>query len=258
MGLASTDLSSGAEFDFTAEQLALLCSSIDQVPLAFAVAASSAVPAVFSPLTLASHGEDCSGAQPEAPVELDRPEGRPFLHLVDGGVADDHGARRIGNFVTRVGGIGALVRLLHQQGVAAPRRIVFLSVNSERRGSPAIDQTARVPGTVEVINTMLYNGLGRQSKEAALALHRRVEQWRAELAADPELAGADIELFDIDIKLESLGDPELEARVLNIPTAFRISAADFQLLRQAAAAALTSSADFQRFLASTPAAPAAP
>lgn len=53
--IGATDLSTGTVFDFTSEQLGRLCSSIDRVPLAFAVAASSAVPLLFSPLTLHSH-----------------------------------------------------------------------------------------------------------------------------------------------------------------------------------------------------------
>jgi NTE family protein len=42
--IGATDLSPGADLDFTSDQLGRLCSSIDRVPLAFAVAASSAVP----------------------------------------------------------------------------------------------------------------------------------------------------------------------------------------------------------------------
>ena len=49
--IGATDLSTGAEFNFTSDRLALLCSSIDRVPMAVAVASSSAVPVLCSPLT---------------------------------------------------------------------------------------------------------------------------------------------------------------------------------------------------------------
>jgi NTE family protein len=61
--VGATDLSSGAEFDFTSEQFAILCSSIDDVPLSFAVAASSSVPLLFSPLSVQVHRDGCGLAQ---------------------------------------------------------------------------------------------------------------------------------------------------------------------------------------------------
>jgi NTE family protein len=57
--IGATDLSTGAEFNFTSDRMALLCSSIDKVPLSVAVASSSAVPVLFSPLTLRNHSEGC-------------------------------------------------------------------------------------------------------------------------------------------------------------------------------------------------------
>ena len=68
--IGATDLSTGADFDFSSEQLGRLCSSIDRVQLAFAVAASSAVPLLFSHLTLHSHRGLCA-ERGEAAVEQD-------------------------------------------------------------------------------------------------------------------------------------------------------------------------------------------
>lgn len=248
--VASTDLSTGVEFDFTADQLALLCSSIDEVPLSFAVAASSAVPALFSPLTLESH-QRCARAPAAVPEGADLPAERRFLHLVDGGVADDCGTHRIAAFVDKAGGIRALFeRLRAGKGGPRPRRIVFLSVNSERRTGLAIDHSARVPGAVEVINAMLYNGLGRQSKEAAEVFGNQIAEWRRELETDPAFGpGAGADIFDIHLKLDELDDRELQQRVLAIPTSFKLSAEEFELLRRAAVSTLGRSAELRRFLA---------
>jgi len=247
--VASTDLSSGVEFDFTADQLGLICSSIDQVPLAFAVAASSAVPALFSPLTLESHHRQCARPLPPAPEGADEPEERRYIHLVDGGVADDCGTHRIATLVAKAGGIRRLYAGLGEG--RTPRRIVFLSVNSERRSGLAIDHSARVPGAVEVINAMLYNGLGRQSKEAAQVFGNQIEAWRRELA-EGGLAdgGRGSDIYDIHIKLDELDDPGLQRQVLAIPTSFQLSAEQIELISRAARAALGKSAELQRFFAS--------
>ena len=50
----------GARFEFTQDQFDLLCSDLTDVPVARAVAASSAFPILLSPLTLHNYaGEPC-------------------------------------------------------------------------------------------------------------------------------------------------------------------------------------------------------
>ena len=61
--VTATDLTTGVPFEFTPEQFALICSDLDTVPLSFAVAASSSVPLLLSPMTLRNHAGSC--ARPE-------------------------------------------------------------------------------------------------------------------------------------------------------------------------------------------------
>ena len=50
-------------FEFTPEQFALICSDLESVPLSFAVAASSAVPILLSPVTVRNYAGTCTQAQ---------------------------------------------------------------------------------------------------------------------------------------------------------------------------------------------------
>jgi NTE family protein len=268
--IGATDLSSGAEFDFTSEQFELLCSSIDQVPLSFAVAASSSVPLLFSPLSLQNHHDGCSRlaagasllpatAADSARVRLVKNElaayassGRRFIHLIDGGVSDNLGTRRIVDYVAQVGGIGAVLALLNagpESTQRAPQRIVLISVNSERRAALPIDGRGEVPSTLAVLDALVYSGLGRQSEETSLVLADAVEQWRTELRSTLP-PGTDADIFSIEIKLSELDDDALRDRVLAVPTAFRISDDDLALLRQAAGQSVMRSAEFERFVQS--------
>ncbi len=275
--IGATDLSTGAPFNFTSDRMALLCSSIDWVPLSAAVASSSAVPLLLSPITLQNHSEGCAQSPVAGPgstttagdparVRLAKAESdsiargqRRFIHLVDGGLSDNLGTRRLTDYVAKAGGIGAVMAMLGagRAGEApVPPRIVLLSVNSESNVGMAIDQQGEVPGMVDVLNAVAFGGLGRFSKETSLLFSDAVEQWRKELRADPRWApsaGADI--FSIELKLTDLDDPDLTQRLHAIPTAFRISDADRALLRQAARRGLAQSADFKRFVQSLPAAP---
>jgi NTE family protein len=278
--VGATDLSTGAEFNFTSDRLALLCSSIDHVPLSTAVASSSAVPVLFSPLTLQNHSEGCAqrpGTGPggvavaadTARVRMVKGESqsmasgqRRFIHLVDGGVSDNLGTRRLTDYVAKAGGIGTVMAMLgvgQAQTTPVPRRIVLISVNSESSAGLPIDTRSEVPGTIDVLNAMVYGGLGRFSKETSLVFGDAVAQWRKDLRADRRWAAeAQADIFSIEIKLTDLDDTELLGRVLQIPTAFRIVEADRALLRQAARRGLERSAEFKRFLQSVPPVPPSP
>jgi NTE family protein len=265
--VGATDLSNGSEFDFASDQLSSLCSSIDDVPVAFAVASSSSVPLVFSPMTLQNHADSCpmpAGAR-AAPADsagrtararlvqsesesLAQPQ-RKYVHLVDGGVSDNLGLRRIADYVVQAGGIRAVLAALHDGGSgpdSIPRRIVFLSVNSETRTASVLEKSAQVPGTLDVLGALVNGNLGRHSRETELVFSDAIDQWRAELQS----GGTDVEIFSIEVNLADLADHALRDRVLAIPTAFRISQADRESLLVAARSALADSTEFRRFLQS--------
>ncbi|MBN0002229.1 patatin-like phospholipase family protein, partial [Pseudomonas aeruginosa] len=66
--ITATDLTTGAPFDFTTEQFRLICSDLDATPLSFAVAASSAVPLVLSPVTVRNNANTCPPPLRSLPV----------------------------------------------------------------------------------------------------------------------------------------------------------------------------------------------
>ena len=106
----STDMSLGRQFEFTQEQFDLLYSDLSSYPIGYAVAASGAFPGVLTPLTLHNYDKEDDYEPPRWVQKL--PEtlspsadeyyfyklfrtyiegGRPYIHLVDGGVSDNLG-----------------------------------------------------------------------------------------------------------------------------------------------------------------------
>lgn len=57
--ISATDMTLGTRLDFLQEYFDVLCVDLTDMPVSRAVAASSAVPMVFSPLTLNNHGGQC-------------------------------------------------------------------------------------------------------------------------------------------------------------------------------------------------------
>jgi NTE family protein len=264
--VGATDLSNGAEFDFASDQLLMLCSSIDRVPLAFAVASSSSVPLVFSPLSLSNHSRACPTSSEKQPNSTPAPsrtaraklvqsefdsfadDGKRFVHLVDGGLSDNLGLRRISDYVVQAGGVLPVLALLRGDAKdSMPRRIVFVSVNSERRAPLPLDQMAEVPSALDVLGAMIYGGLGRYSRETSLIFAAAVEEWRRELQS----VAVDADIFSIEINLSDVDDRELREKVLAIPTSFRISDENRSLLQTAARMNLAQNPELRRFLEST-------
>ncbi len=245
--VGATDVATGAEFDFASDQFRLICSSIDDVPLAFAVAASSAVPLLFSPLTLENHAARCApvadAAAPRRGVDpardalvaderarLAAPDKR-YIHLVDGGVSDNLGLRRIADYVPQAGGIDAVVeRMVGRDD--RPLSLVFIGVDAERRTSFAMERSGTVPSATEVLSAMINGGLGRYSSETALVFSQAVAQWERDLRRS---RAGPVSVRFVNLRLAEVADSALRERVLDIPTAFRISASDRDDLRQAAA-----------------------
>jgi hypothetical protein len=173
---------------------------------------------------------------------------------VDGAVSDNLGLRRIADYVVQAGGIRAVLQLLQvdaSQPTSIPRRIVFLSVNSERQAPSGLEKSGNVPGTVAVLGALVNGNLGRHSRETEFVFNEAIDHWRAELQVD----GADVDVHLIEVDLASLADAALRDRVLAIPTAFRISDADRESLVLAARASLAASSEFERFMQSVAAGP---
>jgi len=57
--ISATDMSLGQRVEFTQEHFDALCLDLNRLPIARAVAASSAVPLIFAPITLNNHGGHC-------------------------------------------------------------------------------------------------------------------------------------------------------------------------------------------------------
>ncbi|MES2941954.1 MAG: patatin-like phospholipase family protein [Pseudomonadota bacterium] len=274
--ISATDLSLGSSFEFSWEQFSRICSDLSTVPLSFAVASSSAVPIALSPVTLKNYAGSCKPEDADASeVAIARDaqkegEGdyrarllrsqlstyqdvraRPFIHLVDGGVADNLGVRGLIDKSMTEGGIRRVMRQL-PKGVV--RKLVLITVNAERDPSERIDESDKVPSTLQVVDAMLF-GTGARATNETLGLLGDVEQqWKRELgtaARDGQSAFADdAQVHVITVNLRDAPEAMERSRLLQIPTAFSIPIDDVTRLIQAGRHVLEQSAGFKELMSS--------
>jgi NTE family protein len=262
--VTATDLTTGAPFEFTPEQFALICSDLDSVPLSFAVAASSSVPLLLSPMTVRNYGGTCEGAtrtrgEPKAHRNLSarmlrmiadsyrNAQSRPYIHIVDGGLADNLGVRGL---VDHTIASGSLHESFHNLPPGSVHRIVLIVVNSERDAAERIDQSDRVPGTFQVLDSMIFGAGSRWTEETTEivkdAARRATDEIRqARGRADSPFA-PDAEIFVINVRLRDLPDEEQRRTLLHVPTAFEILPGHSLHLQQAGRELLRASPEFQR------------
>ena len=273
--ISATDLSLGSSFDFSWNQFSLICSDLASVPLSFAVASSSAVPLVLSPVTVKNYAGSCN-----PPDAIEPPPGeasgsyrtrlflsqlnsyqdaatRPYIHLVDGGVADNLGLRSL---LDRSMSAGGIRRTLGDLPRGSVRKLVLIAVNAERDPSSRIDESDKVPSTLQVVDAMLFGTGARATQETLGLLRDTARQWQRELDSDSGKSAfaEDAELYVINVNLRDAPEAAERSRLLQIPTAFSIHPDDVTRLIAAGRQVLQASPEFQKLVGSLPSAAARP
>ena len=260
--VTATDLTTGAPFEFTPEQFALICSDLNSVPLSYAVAASSAVPLLLSPVTLRNYAGACpQSAQVVHAMHEERnlpsrllnaivesyldAEHRPYLHLVDGGLVDNLGVRGL---LDRSAAGGSLDSAFQNLLPGSVHKVILISVDSERDVAERIDSSAKVPGTLQVLDALVFGAGSRATKETLASMQDNARRWTEELAAVRGKAGspfaADAQVHVISVALRDVKDRQVRSALLQVPTALTILPLQVRQLEAAGRAALRESPEF--------------
>ena len=280
--VAATDLSTGSRFVFAQSTFDVICSDLHAVPLSRAASASSAVPVVLSAVTLNNYGGTCNMKLPPWTVPfLESPDpprpaarairslrsiqsygdgvNRPFLHLVDGGVADNLGMRPV---LDTMEVLEALRESGHPTSLDKLRRIIVFSVNSLSEPPTNWDMSEEPPGAVATMLKAAGAPIDRNSFETVELLRDTAAKWRTmrmiansqAMASntDPAVASAlrvpDAEIYAIDVSFAALTD-KAEFDYLNQqPTTFVLPPEAVDRLRAAAGTIILASPEFRRLL----------
>jgi NTE family protein len=270
--VTATDLTTGAPFEFTTEQFGLICSDLASVPLAYSVAASSAVPILLTPVTLRNFAGQCAGPAPNTvhagednfrarmlqrswQSYLDARD-RPFVHLVDGGLSDNLGVRAL---LDRLMASGSIKEGFRDAAPGSIRRIILIAVNSERDLAERIDHSDRVPSTGQVVDALVFGAGSRETHVTMAILGDDLKRWSSELAQERGALGSpfaeDAEIHVVSVSLRDVPDRSSRRELLQVPTAFTIDASDVHRLEHAGREALRASVPFQNLLRSLDAVP---
>ena len=255
----ATDLGIGARFSFTQERFNMLCSDVGTFKVARAVAASSAVPVAFAPITLQNY-DTCPDQDPDwyrpdhvnfkdntrmgavlaAYNSYQDKQGRPYIHLVDGGITDNLGIRALYDRVELMGGARNTTSALEN----LPKYIVIIIVNAETRPKNPMDSSDNTPSSVQVVDAVSSAQIGRYNIESLSLLEEGYKRWAAELSTP----GHTVIPFFIKLDFQSIVDKQYRSIFNNMATSFSLPADEVDKLIEAGHKLLRESPTFKELL----------
>lgn len=263
----ASDMATLSRFEFLQMQFDIMCSDLSQLKIAYASAASAALPLALSPITYQNFAGQCGYQEPEWMIEARasarqfqraranelrsylNQEKRPYIHLLDGGLSDNIALRGIlEGAVVR----GGLEKAIQAVGVKNLRKLVILSVNAET--SPDVNEykSDEIPVFKRAFGSLVDIPINRYSADTLLLMRFAVQQWRAELRKSPPGAESvfapDAEIYFIDANLGAVEDQKEREYLMKIPTTLYLTDEQIERLQLAASKLIRNSPDFQRLM----------
>jgi NTE family protein len=266
----ATDMSLGTRLTFQQALFNGICSDLSKFSVARACAASSAVPGVLSAITLRNYAGSCDYKLPlhfeeftpdyrsremrEGLMSVLNAKEKPYIHLIDGGVADNLGLRAIEE---NVGAVGNMWKAMQLTGKEKVQKVVFIVVNAETEIDAQWSKIEYIPPFVATFSNYTSIVISRYNRETVALLQESFERWTREIregrcppgqiATEPGSCG-DIKFYLAMVRFGNLEDAAERSYLARLPTAFKLKPEEVDKLRDAARRLLRKSEDFQKLL----------
>lgn len=256
--LNGTDVTTGARFSYTQEYFDAICGDLSKVTLGRAVATSTALPPLLTPITLENRGGTCGRTPPvwQAAAETAGPDetpgraalraralnsyesaDRPYVHLFDGGLSENLG-------LTELLMAFELARVAPDATVLPEFRraksIVVVVVNALRFPEVDWDRSPAPPGKGDLADQMWSIPVDRISLDAVEKTRETLEAWEQ---AEPGRKG-----YLVNVTFDRLRDPAERAYFNGVKTRLALPKEQVDKVRAVGARLLREAPAWQRLL----------
>ncbi|WP_186002922.1 patatin-like phospholipase family protein [Mycobacterium sp. KBS0706] len=275
--LNAADMVEGLPFPFTQDNFDLICSDLAAMKLSTAVAASAAFPVALSPVTLRNYSP-CK-AQPHTwPPEwvtgaahdktwyqdeharvirgrafeayaLGQKAGKDYIHLLDGGIADNLGLIEPMRLVSTND-----TSLPWFSGIAQGRikRLILVVINARSDPASDLDHRQATPGILDMLTSVINSGIDNTSNGTISALGTLLADTYREaghglpppLARNFEAIANNIYVIPVD--LDAIGNDKCRLNFQSIGTSWTLSRQQIDALMLVGPALLAAAPDFNR------------
>lgn len=262
----ATDLSTGNAFSFTKDNFIRICSNINTYPVGQAVAASSAVPVLFTPVILKNY-TGCKELK-EHTKEIsqkyksrndlqalkmrkynENKESIKYLHLIDGGIADNLGIRPLIQSLSEFD--NNIIDLLEYHNMKDTTKMAFIVVNAADALSPKIGKNEESLDIGNVMGAVSTIQLSRYNTDTLDMVERNFKKWEKQInnyrCSKDKKNCEKIKFYLIELNFKQL--PEIQAKKFSlIKTSLELPPEQVDALIQAGHTLLQSSSKFKSFV----------
>jgi NTE family protein len=254
-----TDITIGARFSFTQDQFDAICGDLSKVTLARAVATSTALPPLLTPITFENRGGTCGGKAPawqaaaEAAASGSETPGRallraralqsyadparPYVHVFDGGLSENLGLAEV------VRALEILKVSPNETELAAfrkARKVVVIAVNALRFPVVDWDKSDAAPDTDIVTDQMWSIPVDRITLDGVEQVREKLAAWQS---AAPERRA-----YFAQVTFENLKDPAERLYFKQVKTRLQLPKEQVDKVREVGGRLLREAPAFQRLL----------
>jgi NTE family protein len=179
---------------------------------------------------------------------------KPYIHLVDGGVADNLGLRAALERVTLMGDPWTTLKASKMENV---HKVVFVVVNAVTAIDDKWDRWEKIPPFGAVLSSYSSIAIERYNMETVALLQESFARWADEIregrcgsnpiSTEPGACG-DIEFYLVQVRFDALNDEAEREALKRFPTSFVLKDEQVDQLKDAAHRILKESSEFQRLL----------
>lgn len=261
----ATDLYNRTPFIFDRSSFSAICSHYDDYPLAYAVAASAAVPIMFAPITLRNYNAACpvdNEAQPPRKRRargsltekyyreaVDRYRSSPdlnYLKLYDGGLVDGVGTQSLLHLMNR-----AAPEPLSDAKARRIKHLLFIVVDASTRIGGNVSETAASPDAKETVVSAIDALINIPSLQSYDMLRRRLPSWRDEIVrwrCKGESGCRDLDVGIVRVALSDVTEPTAARRILTLHNRLTLQGEDVDFLSALGGRLLQEQPGYRRFL----------
>jgi NTE family protein len=257
--IQATDIIDGYNFTFSPYFFNMMCSDLRQIPVSFAVTASSSFPGAFSGLSLHNYGGSCGSTSPswvneayakKDPLDISYQlaqkdiayrdsEKKKYVHLYDGGVNDNLGL--MSPFTSLV--IMDKLNQLEEIGLGNTKKVVFVIVNAQVNKSSDSRILSHLPDTPRT---------GRMLSAAITTIMNSGNFYELYVFKDfmqnIQKQGSTTEVYTVHLAFDNLEDPEEKLFFQNVSTALALDEEIVEKLIEVGGRLLYKNKEFQRLV----------
>ena len=271
--LNAADMVEGTPFAFTQNNFDLICSDLGQLKLSAGVAASAAFPGALSPVTLVNYsqcGAQGVGRWPPRWVtnaantdwhdnparvrrgrvalsyslgsEVPPPEGKSFIHLLDGGISDNLG---VGEPLRLLSSNEVSPNFFNQISRGQIRRVIFVMVNARSAPASELNADKATPGAVSTVGATISAAIDNATfgnfERLELLLRERFEAAAATMPESLAENFRSVETFFLPVDIGAIEDSRCRRDFQSIATSWALPEGEIDALLVAGQALLKSS-----------------